>query len=287
MEFKLQLTRPQSPSSCQGENQGPSPSPLARQPSTASLPNKKPSRHQVVSLQKARLSYSLKRIKRRKKVNNPETVSEGVSLSQLPDSYKDLKRIHLEFKQFLNVVVEDLSVKMENLQKYKTSDSVTVTGHEKNFANLQMFMLTKYSNRIENFQTVSDQRVENICRAHNKQSSTDSVTNLVSKYSKSVSKMKRRMKDMIDVTDKYAVADIFDSINILNEASKDLDSLDCSHNTTRRSVVSLGGEERGQNISTISTISTRSDVTSLGQQRRSKTLRSLSDHLAVLRRTYL
>ena len=96
--------------------------------------------------------------------------------------------------------------------------------------------------------------------------------------------MKRRMKDMIDVTDKYAVADIFDSINILNEASKDLDSLDSSHSSARRSVVSLGGEESSQNISTISTTS---DVTSLGQQRKSKTLRSLSDHLAVLRRTYL
>ena len=181
LEFKLPLTRAQTPPSCQGENQGPSPSPLVRQPSTASLPSKKPSQHQVVSLQKARLSYSLKRIKRRKKVPNPENVSESVSLSQLPDTYRDLKRIHSEFKQFLNVVVDDLSEKMENLQKYKTSDSVTVTVHEKSFANLQMFMLTKYSNRIENFQTVSDQRVENICRAHTKQSSTDSVTNLVSK----------------------------------------------------------------------------------------------------------
>ena len=75
---------------------------------------------------------------------------------------------------------------------------------------------------------------------------------LTFQYSKSVSKMKRRMKDMIDVTDKYAVADIFDSINILNEASKDLDSLDSSQNTSRRSVVSLGGEESCQNISTVS-----------------------------------
>ena len=181
MEFKLKLTRPQSPAGCQEEIQGPSA--LVRQPSTTSLPNKKLSQHQVVSLQKARLSYSLKRIKRRKKVNNPADLGEAVSLSQLPDTYQDLKRIHSEFKQFLNVVVDDLSEKMENLQKYKTSDSVTITGHEKNFANLQMYMLTKYSTRIKNFQTVSDQRVENICRAHHKQSSrhSDSVTNLVNK----------------------------------------------------------------------------------------------------------
>ena len=178
MEFKLQLTRPQSPPSCQEDSQGPSQ--LVRQPSTTSLPAKRLSQNQVVSLQKARLSYSLKRIKRRKKVNNPEE-GETVSLSQLPDTYGDLKRVHTDFKLFLNVVVEDLSEKMENLQKYKTSDSVAITGHERNFTNLQMYMLSKYSNRIENFKTVSDQRVENICRAHNKQSSTDSVTNLVNK----------------------------------------------------------------------------------------------------------
>ena len=178
MEFKLQLTRPQSPPSCHEDSQGPSQ--LVRQPSTTSLPAKRLSQNQVVSLQKARLSYSLKRIKRRKKVNNPEE-GETVSLSQLPDTYGDLKRVHTDFKLFLNVVVEDLSEKMENLQKYKTSDSVAITGHERNFTNLQMYMLSKYSNRIENFKTVSDQRVENICRAHNKQSSTDSVTNLVNK----------------------------------------------------------------------------------------------------------
>ena len=52
--------------------------------------------------------------------------------------------------------------------------------------------------------------------------------------------MKRRMKDMIDVTDKYAVVEIFDNINILNEASKDLDKLrHPEEDRARRSVVSL------------------------------------------------
>ena len=92
---------------------------------------------------------------------------------------------------------------------------------------------------------------------------------------------------MIDVTDKYAVVDIFDTLIILNEASKDLDSLDSSHEKTRRSVVSLGSGEICQDKD-ISTVSTRSDMTgSLSQERKSQTLRSLSDHLWVLRRTYL
>ena len=173
MEFKLHLTNPTSPSCLETFR----PSSLVRQPSTVSLPSKRFSQ-QVGSLQKARLSYSLKTIRRKRKVNNAAE-AETVNLSQLPESYKDLKKIHSDFKQFLNVVVEDLAEKMEKLQIYKNCD--TVSAHDKNFANLQMFMLTKYSNRIENFQTVASQRVEHICTAHNKKSSSDSVSNLVNK----------------------------------------------------------------------------------------------------------
>ena len=173
MEFKLHLARPSSPSSSCQESCGP----LARRPSTVSLPGKRFSQ-QVGSLQKTRLSYSLKRIRRRKK-GDGASGSDSLSLSQLPESYTDLKKIHSEFEQFLNVVVEDLSEKMENLQKYKNSD--TVSAHDKNFVNLQLYMLVKYKNRIENFKTVSSRRVETICLAHNKKSSSDSVTDLVNK----------------------------------------------------------------------------------------------------------
>ena len=178
MEFKLHLSSPGSPT-CQDVF---GPSSLERQPSTASLPSKRFSQ-QVGSVQKARLSYSLKRIRRRKKVNKAAE-AETVNLNHLPESYQDLKKLHSDFKQFLNMVVEDLAEKMDKLQKYKHCD--TVTAHEKNFANLQLYMLTKYSNRIETFNTLASQRVENICLAHNKKSSSDSVTNLVNKVSLTV-----------------------------------------------------------------------------------------------------
>ena len=53
--------------------------------------------------------------------------------------------------------------------------------------------------------------------------------------------MKRRMKDMIDVTDKYAVVEIIDNLNILNEASKDLVSMDTSDSDekSRKSIISV------------------------------------------------
>ena len=122
----------------------------------------------------------------------------------------------------------------------------------------------------------------------------------VFQYSKTVSKMKRRMKDMIDVTDKYAVVDIFDNINILNTASRDLDSLQdpatAEADRARRSIVSLmsvpqGGEDNdivevGPEVSEVSEDEIVKAPFS-GPDTSARTLRSLSDHLCVLRKTYL
>ena len=104
--------------------------------------------------------------------------------------------------------------------------------------------------------------------------------------------MKRRMKDMIDVTDKYAVVEIFDNINILNEASKDLDKLRHpeGEDRARRSVVSLMSvpdvEEGVRKADVLSSPETSSKSSS-GHDTNVRTLRSLSDHLCVLRKTYL
>ena len=132
--------------------------------------------------------------------------------------------------------MEDLKVKLEKLRKFKASDTSNI--HDKSYATLQIFMLQKYSNRIHNFKTVSVQSIERICQAHREPQSPQTVTVMVEKYSKVLGKMKRRMKHMIDVSGKHAVVEIFDTINILNEVSKDLDSTaNCDQ---RRSIISLG-----------------------------------------------
>ena len=101
---------------------------------------------------------------------------------------------------------------------------------------------------------------------------------------------------MIDVTDKYAVVEIFDNINILNEASKDLDKLrHPEEDRARRSVVSLmsvpdGDVEDGvrkADVQAFSSPETPYKSSSSGHDTNVRTLRSLSDHLCVLRKTYL
>jgi len=261
---------------------------LMRQPSTTSLPGKKSANRE--RQHKLRLSYSLKRIKGRK--------TSRIEQASLPEEFVHLRKVNTEFEQFLDVVQDDLKVKLEKLRKFKASDNSSI--HERSYATLQIFMLQKYSNRIHNFKTVSVQSIETICQAHRDLQSPQAVTMLVEKYSKILGKMKRRMKHMIDVSEKYAVVEIFDTINILNEVSKDLDSTaNCDQ---RRSIISLGdlhntsldcsfsSMENPSRKSSDSSMSSDCSSGVLAEEKtkgKTKTLRSLSDHLCVLSKTYL
>jgi len=223
-------------------------------------------------------------------------LSDQQSSAALPEEYQQLKKIKSEFDQFLSVVLDDLKIKLENLRKYKSSESSSL--QDKNYAALQIFMLQKYSNRIQNFKTVSLQSVEQICQAHREANpyKKEAAPQLVEKYSLILEKMKRRLKHMIDVSEKYAVVEIFDTIHILDEASKDLN---CSAKSNQRSVMSLENDILDCTTLSIHDCSRKSSETSTSSKSfsgppsdektrgKTKTLRSLSDHLCVLRKTYM
>merc|ERR1712107_286742 len=67
------------------------------------------------------------------------------------------------------------------------------------------------------------------------------VEALVDKHMSIVGKMKRRMKQMLDVTEKYAVEDIFETINLLQQMSNKIklspieDDSERAHRLSRRS----------------------------------------------------
>eukprot|EP00092_Neocalanus_flemingeri_P097675 GFUD01124524.1.p2 GENE.GFUD01124524.1~~GFUD01124524.1.p2 ORF type:complete len:110 (+),score=21.13 GFUD01124524.1:253-582(+) len=105
--------------------------------------------------------------------------------------------------------------------------------------------------------------------------------------------MKRRMKHIIDVSDKYAVENIFDSINLLREMSEAMEpsppggivkmvkckSMNSILKIKQDIKESLGSAKDLQgNSLEASNVSTKS--------RKVNTLRSLTDHLAVLTKTY-
>ena len=147
---------------------------LVRQLSTSSLPSK-PARATGARINRNRLSYSFQRIRRRSRVLEEGELNNNVS--RLPDEYDQLKRVHADFEQFLNVVVVDLKEKVDKLRRFKALER---TGQERGYSNLQLYMLDKYSSRIQTFRVVSSLNIENICLVHNQTPSMD-ISSLVKK----------------------------------------------------------------------------------------------------------
>jgi len=313
------------------ERSTPAQSDLVRQHSSSSLPGQRIERKKNQGFHRNRLfSHSFQRLRKRRKLtveSNTSTNNKNNNFGESSDPCEDidkLKRVHDEFEEFLNVVVDDLSEKVSKLRLYRsqeTSNSVK----ERNFTSLQIYMLDKYRVRIEGFRRSSCASVDNIFCLQSRDEQSD-ISNLVKKYNKAVSKMKRRMKDMIDVTDKYAVVEIIDNLNILNEASKDLVSMDtsdsdeksrksiisvlsvpndvscsnlgdsvdilpCPDNMTRKCLSDQESKKRSYSVQE----TTRVDLPSSGKNcnynnntsHHSRTFRSLSDHLCILRKSFL
>ena len=144
------------------------------------------------------------------------------------------------------------------------------------------------------------------------------VGGLVEKHMAIVGKMKRRMKQMLDVTEKYAVEDIFDTINLLHQMSNKIKlrpiegeeervsrltrrsqsltvlGVDTVDSPSTRSKQQQGGVKLLQSSSSssssrrsLSPLTERGSTGSGGEVgRKMKTFKSFSDHLAVLTKTY-
>ena len=82
------------------------------------------------------------------------------------DDIDQLKASQTELEQFINVVVDDLKSKMDKLEQFKSSERCHNVP-ERNYINLQMFMIDKYRSRIEHFRTLSRVNVENIVQEFN------------------------------------------------------------------------------------------------------------------------
>jgi len=133
-----------------------------------------------------------------------------------------LKQSQEVFDQFLQIVEEDIQKKTKVLKSVKKSEQLST--NQKTYVSVQCFMLKCYLNRIKSFQQISDNSISGICAEYCKDGRNDEkVGDLVNKHVDALEKMKRRMKHILDVSEKYAVIDLFSAISALHEESDDLD----------------------------------------------------------------
>lgn len=225
---------------------------------------------------------------KRKKTNDSPRSKE---VDPLTNKIEELKVSHREFESFLDVVSSDLKEKMEKQKLIKESD-------KNYYAGIQLFMLSKYGNRIERFRQVSRANLNAITNLEidKENADHDTISDFVNKHVETIGKMKRRSKQILDISDKYAVEDIFDNINLVNECSESLQPPSIPRTRKMSKWQSVGlmvtdtpdrdtfdQESRDQFPETSRQSSGSSSV-----RRHSKksTILSLTDHLAVLTKTY-
>merc|ERR1719336_650514 len=143
-----------------------------------------------------------------------EVVPEKEGVKLLFEKFDLLKKADEDFNSFLEVVSKDIVAKTDRLKKVKVSGRAGIS--DRTDANVQLFMLGQYRHRIARFQNVANSSLLSISSALE---NGKEVSGLVEKHMAIVGKMKRRMKQMLDVTEKYAVEDIFDTINLLQQMS--------------------------------------------------------------------
>ena len=76
--------------------------------------------------------------------------------------FENLKNIHEDFEKFLDAVSCDLASKSERLTMLKNSGNTNM--NDKSYADVQLFMLSQYSHRINRFREVSRSSLEKISK---------------------------------------------------------------------------------------------------------------------------
>jgi len=246
------------------------------------------------------------------------------------EQLEQLRKTQEEFEKFLKVVEDDLSEKVEKLKEFKKDRASGRS--EKNYATLQLFMLSKYVNRVGRFKEVAEKSLNEINeeKVNKIETDSDKLSNKITNHIHDLAKMKRRMKHMIDVSDKHAVIDDIDTNQNVNkdfvdgvdetDGVGDIEKSSAFRMTKRTSTGSTSSEEGDISIDSFSpfsspstspmppksdfsepslTSSSPSTSTSFSStspdpsedrspvMRMSRsTMKSFTDHLSVLTRTY-
>jgi hypothetical protein len=155
-------------------------------------------------------------------VNKDDNMNHSASVFENICFYLNvLKSSQSMFDQFTAAVEEDIKIKVNLLESMRLN--MDLSSNQRTFVNVQIMMLKCYSNRVKSFQKVSDNSISKICNEYYKNERDDgTIGYLVKKHIQSLVKMKRRMKQILDVSEKCAVIDLLDKRKVENEENKDL-----------------------------------------------------------------
>lgn len=149
-------------------------------------------------------------------VSTPEEVLQGRSAELLLEEYPDLAVTHQDFLLLLSVITSDLLIKRRDIKAARLTGKM-LSKSEKSLATVQLFLYTKYLMRIDEFRRIGESSVEKMA---SKWEEGEDISNLLVKHQAVLRKIRRRMKALMDVTDKYSVGNIFTGLGLLAEVNQ-------------------------------------------------------------------
>ena len=207
------------------------------------------------------------------------------SITSLFRSYPDLQKMNADFTEFGCVVKRDLEKKtviLMNLRNDKRS-----TRSDKSYARIQLFMLNQYNQRLTRFDFLYQQSLLKMSKRY---LCGDDLSDIFRVHRDIVTKMKRRMKMMMDVTEKYVDTEAMEAVNQMKNFCQDLDSRYSNYSKFSSSLHSLDGLQEVNKDFAEFTLSWRSKSMSdfmspdfdLKEKRRRDTFRSVTDHFSTI-----
>ena len=203
------------------------------------------------------------------------------------------------FDKFKAVVEKDLIVKIVDLETRRLN--VYLDLNEKTLLNAQIMIMKCYLSRVKIFQKVSDKSILNICKEYSKYEKDDEkIGKIVRRHVEVLVKMKRRMKAILDITEKYAVIDSSDkSSKSFSAKSYNLDPSTRVKNKTdyNQQATTITNykyfEFDSPSFSRVPFASTSTPLTGLATNKKhqfdnipNRPLKFMSDHIAVLVKTF-
>ena len=213
------------------------------------------------------------------------------SLQLLYNKYPQLQRVDNEFSLFLDTVKNDLTEKIGTIVKYKVNK--TSDQFDKNFANVQLFMMQQYLQRMNKFDFLCKR---SLLKLSTRFLTGNDVGDKVQSHIDITIRMKRRMKRMMDISEKYVVLDVIESVDQMKHHCDNLDSVftDRVNSKLSSSLYSLDsvGDVSRDYVDFTLTWRSKSMSDPLDQDkpksypRRSRTLKSVTEHLSVMTKTF-
>ena len=116
------------------------------------------------------------------------------------------------------MIKTELKEKSNEISKQRTSDSSSKS--YTSYAVIQLYILQQYEKRLDRFDFLTKQ---SLFKLSQKFLNGEEIDEKVLEHINIILKMKRRMKGFLDVSEKYLVLDVNDSVCQMNELCEDLE----------------------------------------------------------------